>query len=104
MTNKNSTGKTKLELIIRKIVPLSVILPIYNWRVRANATKMGLGVKRIGDQYHIKKQNNVIVVSEKHFIYLNDIIENFDFYFSAVKPIKWGGSILLIFQRPAGIG
>jgi FkbM family methyltransferase len=100
MTYKNPTGKARLNLIIRKIIPLNVILSFYNWRLRTYAGKMGLGVKRIGDQYHIKKQNNVIVISKKHSVYLNEIIENFDVYFSAVKPIKCCGVNIVDFSTP----
>lgn len=92
--------KSEIRLLIRKIVPLRVILPIYNRYMRIKAKKLGLRVKRVGDQYRVKKQSNEIWISTKHAISLKDIIENFDFYFSAVKPIRWGGANIVDFSTP----
>jgi FkbM family methyltransferase len=82
------------------VIPLAVILPFYHWRLRIKAKKMGLCVKDVGDQYHIKQQDNVIVISKKHSVYLYDILENFDVYFSAVKPVRYDSANVVDFSTP----
>lgn len=48
---------------------------------------------------NIFKENDCIRISKKHKIYLNDIINDFDFYFSSVEPAKWGQYNLVDFSK-----
>jgi len=86
--------------IVRKIAPSRIITYLSIKKIRSESEKHGLIVENDGVQYHIKKENDEIRISTKRTIYLNDIIENFDFYFSGVKPIKFGNTNTVDFSTP----
>jgi FkbM family methyltransferase len=90
----------KCKKIIRKVLPTKVILFVNYRHIRAKAKKFGLLVENDGVHYLIKRQNDEIRISSRHAIYIYDIIENFDFYFSAVKPIKWRNMNIVDFSTP----
>jgi FkbM family methyltransferase len=85
---------------IRRITPLKIVTFLYKNKTMFEVEKFGLRIKDDGVQYHIIRQKNEIRISTKHEIYLNDIVENFEFYFSGVKPFTLGDINVVDFSTP----
>ena len=94
---------TKTKEIIRKILPPVVMLIITKWRLSANAKKWDLNIikyKPDSDRYWIINKGNMILISSKHLRYIDDLMGNFNFYYSSVKPVECGGFNVVDFTTP----
>lgn len=87
--------------IINKFLPNSLIdflIEIYNWwflkREKISIKKTEKTIDIFGDS------EKCLRISRKHNVYLQDIVKNFDYYFSAVEPIKLRGLSLVDYSRP----
>ena len=54
-----------------------------------------------GDKFFISKNNNKIIASRRHFVYLKDLIKYFEYYFYAVKPRLDGDTAVVDLSEPA---
>ena len=52
------------------------------------------------DYLDFKKNHNTIRISKRHLVYSEDIINSFDYYFSAVRPIEIGDVSLVDYSTP----
>jgi FkbM family methyltransferase len=59
------------------------------------STNLNIKIKKINGYYEISKNDQIIKISSRHRIYIFDIVENFDYYFSAVEPTFINGISLV---------
>jgi len=64
------------------------------------AERNGIQVKVSSHYLDFLKDNQIIRISLSHFIYSNDIINSFEYYFSAVEPMKYNNSLLVDYSTP----
>ena len=81
----------RLKKLIRKIIPLSFLLPIFNFYLIIKWRFKGIKIRKNKFFYTITKSKKQIRLSSGHSIYLLDTLENFDFYFNGVLPLKING-------------
>jgi FkbM family methyltransferase len=78
------------QLLEKWIIHTRVGASVFSSFMRPHARKKGvdLQIEKNGQylNYYVVKQNRVVKIALKHFAYLQDIIDNFDYYFSAVRP------------------
>jgi FkbM family methyltransferase len=67
-------------------VGANIFLAFMNIRARKNGLDLRLEKTDLGLNILILKANSLIKISVRHFAYLQDVIDNFDHYFNAVKP------------------
>lgn len=77
--------------IIRKVIPLKFLLPIFNFYLIIKWEIKGIKIRKNNFFYSITKSQKQIRLPIGHSIYLLDTLENFDFYFNGVAPIKING-------------
>lgn len=65
-----------------------------------SAKKKGLVIKHKSDFTDIIRGDDVIRISSRHLVYLGDILTSFDYYYSAVVPLKWFGINLVDYSTP----
>lgn len=69
--------------------------------VGAAARRKGLKASFFGDLLEIRRGHDVIRMTRHHVIYVFDIIDNFEYYFSAVRPAQIGQKRLVDYSRPS---
>jgi FkbM family methyltransferase len=52
------------------------------------------------DYYDLSQKNHTVRISKNHFLYVFDIINSFEYYFSAVEPIDSFGKKLVDYSTP----
>jgi FkbM family methyltransferase len=64
------------------------------------AIKNNIRIRSSADYYDISKNNETVRINKKHFVYGFDIINSFEYYFSAVEPIDSFGKKLVDYSTP----
>lgn len=90
----------RLKNPIRQVIPKKIRFYFFYRNVEREANNFGLSIKKTGINYSIRKERDEIRVSGEHSIYLYDIIRNFEFYFSGVRPIRWHDTDIVDFSTP----
>ena len=75
----------KLGKLLAPAAVIKIAVPIV---LKGKAKRMGLDIKVRSDFIDIVKGFNVVRISTGHAVYLQDIINEFDYYFDAVIPFK----------------
>jgi len=71
-------------------------------RIRATKREMHLELEKTGDglKLLVAQKNRVIKISIRHFVYLQDIIDSFDYYFNAVQSEILGVQAVVDYSTP----
>lgn len=60
----------------------------------------GYDVMSSSHHFDVINKEKIIRVAVKHFIYLDDIIAHFDYYFECVEPVRYGSKRLVDYSVP----
>ena len=90
----------KLKSAIRQFVPMQMIVPVFNTYVRLKARSRGYSVVSNPDFFRILHKDREIRLARSQSLYLNDTIENFDFYFDGVEPERVDGIDVVDYSMP----
>ena len=74
--------------LLKSCIPELILKIRFILLAKQSAKKKGLAIKINSNSIDVIKNHNVIRISYSHKVYLGDIINSFDYYFSAVIPIK----------------
>jgi FkbM family methyltransferase len=85
---------------IKSLVPASILSLASIIRLKRIAKRKGLDVKIDTKYIDIISGLNIVRISARHEVYLADIINSFDYYFSAVIPFKLLGSNIVDYSTP----
>jgi FkbM family methyltransferase len=91
----------KIKKIIRSLIPLSILLPIYNLLLRIIYLTRGIKIIQNTGLIRLLKKNKEIRIRASQKLYLEDILSNFDFYFEGVIPSKQGKKEIVDYSLPA---
>ncbi len=90
--------------VVKTLVPAGVkrsLLPLISpILLKSLAKKKGLKIKHKSDFIDIVRGDDVIRISPRHLVYLGDIVNSFDYYYSAVVPLKWADYNLVDYSTP----
>ena len=89
-----------LKSIIRWVVPMSIIVPVYNSYFRLMARMRNYQILSGDTFFRIIKKNREIRLAHSQAIYLRDTIDNFDFYFEGVEPQRVGDIDFVDYSKP----
>jgi FkbM family methyltransferase len=89
-----------LKSIIRRVVPMNLILPVYNSYFRLLARMRNFQILSSDTFFRIIKDNKEIRLARSQAIYLRDTLDNFDFYFEGVEPQRTGDIDLVDYSKP----
>jgi hypothetical protein len=90
-----------MKKLIRNLVPLKYLVPLYNlylqliWRFRGINVIHNKGFSRI------IKDKKEIWLSDSHKVYLQDILNNYDYYFSGVEPAVSKFTQVVDYSKPS---
>lgn len=90
----------RLKNAIRSVVPMSLIVPLFNLAVQFKSRARGYIVKGHGEFYSIVNGTREIRLGMQQGIYLKDTIDNFDFYFEGVVPVTVGERQIADYSTP----
>jgi FkbM family methyltransferase len=91
----------KIKKIIRSLIPLSILLPIYNLLLRIIYLTRGIKIIQNTGLIRLLKKNKEIRIRASQKLYLEDILSNFDFYFEGVISSKQGKKEIVDYSLPA---
>ena len=91
----------KIKKVIRSLIPLSILLPIYNLMLRIIYLTRGIKIIQNKGLIRLFKKNKEIHIHTSQELYLEDILNNFDFYFEGVIPSKKGKKEVVDYSKPA---
>jgi FkbM family methyltransferase len=89
-----------LKSIIRRVVPMSLILFLYNSYFRLVARMHNFEILTDDIFFRIIKNKKEIRIARSQAIYLRDTIDNFAFYFEGVEPQRVGDVDLVDYSKP----
>lgn len=90
-----------LKKAIRSLIPLSIILPVYNLIIRLIYSTSGIKIIQNKGLIRLLKKNREIRIRTSQKLYLEEILSNFDFYFEGVIPSKQGKKEIVDYSKPA---
>lgn len=94
----------KLKKLIKAALPEPLLTQILTKRrdkdLKAHAEKEGIICLTTPVYFDIIKGERVIRLSRQHWFYGYDIINSFDYYFDAVRPVKVNGAELVDYSTP----
>ena len=90
-----------LKSIIRRLIPLACILPLYNFYQKIIYLMRGIKVNYSHGLFRIYKNDKEIRLSKIHQCYLVDTLRNFDFYFDGIIASKTNGYEIVDYSKPA---
>jgi FkbM family methyltransferase len=91
----------KIKKVIRSLIPLSIILPVYNLMLRIIYLTRGIKIIQNKGLICLLKKNKEIRIRASQKLYLEDILSNFDFYFEGVISSKQGKKEIVDYSLPA---
>jgi FkbM family methyltransferase len=91
----------KIKKIFRSLIPLSILLPIYNLLLRIIYLTRGIKIIQNTGLIRLLKKNKEIRIRASQKLYLEDILSNFDFYFEGVISLKQGKKEIVDYSMPA---
>ncbi len=94
------TARTRLKKLILGLVPLKVVLVFYNAWVRLGARRYNVRVTSDSAHYHIRREDKEIRLSKQQALFVEEIVKHFDFFYSAVKPIRTASGELVDYSTP----
>lgn len=90
-----------LKKAIRSLIPLSIILPVYNLIIRLIYSTSGIKIIQNKGLIRLLKKNREIRIRTSQKLYLEETLSNFDFYFEGVIPSKQGKKEIVDYSKPA---
>lgn len=86
---------------IKKSIPTWFVNAVAPLVFGVRARRKGFTVSRVGEVLCIQRNRREIRVSMRHAVYLGDIVDSFDYYFSAVAPhLEQGGLLVVDYSQP----
>ena len=92
--------KLSLKYKVRRFIPRWLISLRAQTVVKANARKAGLDVKFSDQKIEIIKGSKIIWLNKSNLVYLEDMLNFFDVYFSSVIPVVAEGREVADFSEP----
>jgi FkbM family methyltransferase len=90
-----------LKKAIRSLIPLSIILPVYNLIIRLIYSTSGIKIIQNKGLIRLLKKNREIRIRTSQKLYLEETLSNFDFYFEGVIASKQGKKEIVDYSKPA---
>jgi FkbM family methyltransferase len=90
-----------LKKAIRSLIPLSIILPVYNLIIRLIHSTSGIKIIQNKGLIRLLKKNREIRIRTSQKLYLEETLSNFDFYFEGVISAKQGKKEIVDYSKPA---
>jgi FkbM family methyltransferase len=83
----------------------SIVIPLYMKTlypsaVRKKAKKHGLTTKFNPNSVEIADKSRAIIINRNHAVYIGDMIENFQYFHGAVKPVNTAGVDVVDYTKP----
>ena len=91
----------KIKKAIRSLIPLSIILHVYNLVLRLIYLTRGIKIIQNKGLICLLKKNREIRICASQKLYLEETLSNFDFYFEGVIPSKKGKKEIVDYSKPA---
>lgn len=90
-----------MKKLIRNLVPLKYLVTLYNLWLQLIFRFRGINVIHNKVFYRIIKNKKEIWLSDSHKVYLQDILNNYDYYFSGVEPAVSKFSYVVDYSKPS---
>jgi FkbM family methyltransferase len=90
----------KMKSLGKLIVPASMIRLVLPILLKVKAKKLGLDIRVRSDFIDIIRGFDVVRISSGHAVYLQDIINEFQYYFDAVIPFKESNKNIVDYSTP----
>lgn len=90
----------RLKNAVRSVVPMSLIVPTYNFILRVKSRARGYVVKANGEFYSIVSGDREIRLGVRQGVYLKDMLGSFDYYFEGVVPVTVGERQIADYSTP----
>lgn len=91
---------SRLKRVIRPFIPKVIIDRLY-WRtLKRKAGNRGLEIVPYDLFFDLKRRDVVLRIKRAHSIYLEHMIENFDYYVESVIPVRVDGTMLVDMSGP----
>ena len=91
----------KIKKNVRALVPLKIILPIFNLSIKIAVFFTGTKIVTYHGSIGIIRNRKEIRLSKLHQLYFHDTVKNFDFYFEGVEASLIDGHSVVDYSRPA---
>lgn len=73
----------------------------YSLEVNRSRFDRRIAVNRLEKTLEIIRDNKKIIISSVHEVYINDILNSFEYYFGSVEPLLINGYLTIDFSKPA---
>jgi hypothetical protein len=74
-----------MKKLIKNLIPIKYLVPLYNLYLQLIYRFRGINVIHNKNLYRLIKNKKEIRLSDFHKIYLQDILDNYDYYFNGVE-------------------
>jgi FkbM family methyltransferase len=93
---------TRMRKILKATPGIGRVLIEINEKARfvCRARLKGIRLVSYSDCLDFKRDNDTIRISKRHIVYSDDIINSFDYYFSAVRPVRIEDISLVDYSTP----
>lgn len=85
---------------LKKSIPNSAIKLLLPFIIGLKSKKQNIYIKNRYQYFDIIKDDCVIRLSSKHSVYINDIVNYFNYYYNAVVPINCGNLKIVDYSSP----
>jgi FkbM family methyltransferase len=92
--------KKSIKAVLIKSLPKWLLFKITVRGLKKSAEKKEINVSITHDYVRFIKGNRVIQIALKHFIYSADMVNSFDYYYGAVRPLEIDGISLVDYATP----
>lgn len=87
--------------LVKELLPKRVISSLQDFFLARNTKKKGITIRKSRFFYDIMDNPiRIVRISRRHRVYIHDIINSFDYYFSAVVPLEIDGVLLVDYSTP----
>jgi FkbM family methyltransferase len=91
---------SKITSVLKKIIPLNVKLKIKSLISEKPKKFFDININRNNLGIDLIKGHKIIRIAKNHEIYLQDIVNSFDYYFNAVVPSSDLGNLVVDYSKP----
>jgi FkbM family methyltransferase len=89
-----------LKNLVRDLVPKPILRALYPLTLKRKAARLGLRFRTTGAFIDITRGTDTLRIAAGHTIYLGDALDEFDFLFSGVRPLKLGDGHFVDYSTP----
>jgi len=89
-----------LKNFLKNSVPKPLIRALYPYALKRRAARLGLRVEVHAGHIDVRRGGDILRLSKAHALYVGDAVAEFDFYFSAVRPLQTAAGRLVDYSSP----